>query len=795
MIRTRWQKVIIDLWRNRTRTLVVALAIAVGVYAVGGVLNTRELLVREFERDQAGARVSDATITTTPFTGDFARRITRIPGVAAAEGRHTTQGRLYRTATEWEDITIISVPDFHDMQVDAVTPLQGQFPPVDREILMERLALDYMGAAVGDEMVLEMSNGAKKALTISGTVHDPQQFSPDLFGSPIGYVTPDTMHYLGAGRQFSELRIRVEGDGDDRPYVRSITNQIEDQVESSGRVVLSTTFPLRFIRPIIDTLVMIISTFGATILLLSGFLVINAISALITQQIQQIGVMKLVGARRRQIIVLYLVTVLVYGIIAVVVGLPLSIWSARFFMSWQIELMLNIVPDSYDLPAPLLASQVLIGLLLPVLAGLIPVWKGTRVTTFQALNDIGVKTDSQGHGLLEPLLAQLQKVGVLKRDLVLAVRNTLRHKARLAQTLFVLTFGTALFIAVLTVRSSVNQTIDDFLRFYRYDVSVGFSQPQRTARLQQIALGLPDVVRAEYWTIGGGARVLPDGSQSNFFRLYAVPPDTEMMEPQVDEGRWLQPGDTYAIVLNSDVIDDEPDLSVGDEMRLTIGGRESTWRIVGVVPTVAQGPAVYVPYETHGYITRTPGQATHIQVITNEHDAASQARVEQALFAAYEAQGIDVNSTHTSRWIETQNGKRFNLVVLFLIIMALLLAAVGGLGLTTTMSINILERIREIGILRAIGASNFALRRIVLAEGLFIGILSWTLGVLLSIPVGVLMSEQVGIALLGVPLTFQYSMPAAISWFFALLIIAAAASLGPARNAVRLTVREVLAYE
>ena len=106
-----------------------------------------------------------------------------------------------------------------------------------------------------------------------------------------------------------------------------------------------------------------------------------------------------------------------------------------------------------------------------------------------------------------------------------------------------------------------------------------------------------------------------------------------------------------------------------------------------------------------------------------------------------------------------------------------------------------IERIRESGVLRAIGASNFSVRRIVLAEGLVIGALSWILGTLLSLPLSVFLSDQVGLALLKVPLSYQYSIIAAVVWFFALMLIAAAASLGPARSAVRLTIREVLAYE
>jgi putative ABC transport system permease protein len=111
------------------------------------------------------------------------------------------------------------------------------------------------------------------------------------------------------------------------------------------------------------------------------------------------------------------------------------------------------------------------------------------------------------------------------------------------------------------------------------------------------------------------------------------------------------------------------------------------------------------------------------------------------------------------------------------------------------MGINMLERIREIGVLRAIGASNGAIRRIVLLEGLVIATLSWIIGFALSFPVAQVMSEQIGVALLDTPLSFTYALPAAIAWFFVLLGLAVVASLGPARGAVRLTIREVLAYE
>ena len=124
-------------------------------------------------------------------------------------------------------------------------------------------------------------------------------------------------------------------------------------------------------------------------------------------------------------------------------------------------------------------------------------------------------------------------------------------------------------------------------------------------------------------------------------------------------------------------------------------------------------------------MTRTPGQATQLQVVAAGHDAATQDELDRRCSSSLKTPGFEVSGTRTAQQINDQNKLMFTIIVAFLILMALLLAAVGGLGLTTTMSINILERVREIGVLRAIGASNVSVRQIVLVEGIVIGALSW----------------------------------------------------------------------
>jgi len=333
------------------------------------------------------------------------------------------------------------------------------------------------------------------------------------------------------------------------------------------------------------------------------------------------------------------------------------------------------------------------------------------------------------------------------------------------------------------------------MRFHGYDVSLSMERPYRLDRLQVIAQELPGVASVEGWSIGAGTRLRPDGSESEALRIYAVPADTAFMDPVISAGEWLDGKEPFGLLVNSEVLEEETDLHVGADIQLDIGGREGAWRVIGVVTTESRGPAIYMALDDFGYMTRTPGQATHLQVRTRRHDADSQRAMELQLRDHMETRGLAVNTSQTTQVMQQENRLMFTIVVSFLILMALLLAVVGGLGLTTTMSINILERVREIGVLRAVGASNGSVRQIVLAEGLIIGLLSWLVGTLLSIPISGLMSDQIGRALIGIPLTPKYSFLAAGLWFCVLQSIAVVASLGPARNAVRLTIREVLAYE
>ncbi len=345
------------------------------------------------------------------------------------------------------------------------------------------------------------------------------------------------------------------------------------------------------------------------------------------------------------------------------------------------------------------------------------------------------------------------------------------------------------------MRDSLLLTLDDAFAYWNYDLDLDFGRSYRINQIQREALRVPGVIAAESWSFKGTRRVRPDGTESDSMAMVAMPADTKLLNPTLIAGRWLVPDDENALVINTDLLKDEEDLGVGSEVIFKIDTRDTTWKVVGVVRGVLTGPLAYANYDYFSREIRAVGQASGVRVITEQHDEASQARVGQALEAHYESLGMNVSTVLTIAGLQSRIEFQFNIIVVFLLIMAVLLAVVGGLGLMGTMSINVIERTREIGVMRAIGASNRSVLQIFMVEGLLIGTLSWLIGSMVAIPLSKLMSDMVGQAFLRAPLSYVFSITGTLIWLGLVLFLAGLASFIPAWNASRLTVRDVLAYE
>jgi putative ABC transport system permease protein len=485
---------------------------------------------------------------------------------------------------------------------------------------------------------------------------------------------------------------------------------------------------------------------------------------------------------------------LLYGLLALVIALPLSLQVAFIIIDF-LTVQLNTTFYGFRPVPQVILLETAIAVLMPQIAALVPLWQGTHISVQEALS--GIRQDRpRKRGWLDRLIGKLRNISL---PMVVSLRNTFRRKGRLALTLVTLTLGGAVFIATFNVRVSLIDYIDRIIQYFLADVNVTLEQPYRIDEIDRLIKDIPGVKMVEGWAIARTELVLPDGSVGESASLLAPPAGSTMVKPIIVEGRWIVPGDQNAITLNELFRERYPSLHVGDTIRLKVNGEDKDWVVVGFYQMAGKvsGFSAYTSYEYLSALIHQTGRAASYRVVSSQPglNRLQQEALGRAIEARLAQSGIRVVDLTTGQSMSQTASNGFNVLTAFLLFMALLTAIVGSIGLTGTMSLNVMERTREIGVLRAIGASNRTLMRMVLAEGMLIGMLSWILASLAAFPISILMANGLSRSLFGGSSNFGFTPIGFIIWMAAVVVLSVLASVMPARNATRLTIREVLAYE
>jgi len=363
-------------------------------------------------------------------------------------------------------------------------------------------------------------------------------------------------------------------------------------------------------------------------------------------------------------------------------------------------------------------------------------------------------------------------------------------------TLFTLSLGGAIFISVFNVRVSLDQKVQDITRYFTSDVNLIFDRSYRIDEVRAIAGNVPGIVHVEGWAEVGAEVLNPDGSFADNLLIMGPPPESELIVPIMLDGRWVHPEDERAIVVNEAFLDDFPDLAPGDTLRLEIEGQKQTWMVVGVFQYAGLDQLfAYANYEPIAKAGKQYQEAASFRIIAADHSLEYQKQLSAQVDTYFRDLGYQVREVEAGGSYVKTITELLDVLILVLLILAMLTALVGSIGLTGTLSMNVLERTREIGVLRAIGAYNRIVIKLVVIEGLVIGLISYLLAVALSFPITGVLSEIISQAIFNSPANFAFTASGFLVWLAFVLVLAAIASIGPARNASRMTIREVLAYE
>jgi len=302
---TRWVKVWRDIWINRSRSILVVLSIASGVFSIGLIAATQQALTASLDQQYAEIHPADAILQTEPvLDDDFVSGVRHMRGVSEAEGRRSLPLRvsLDGSGEPWRDFTQYALADYEDQRQFMVWHQDGSYPPEKREVFLERATMAYLGIEPGSDLLVKTTDGRQYTLRVCGQVHDLYRIPPLIEGWLYGYVNMDTIAWMGEAEGYNELY--VDAAGSTEADARLIAEKVEKRIEGEDLPVYEKTLPDQGKHPldfIIQTVLLLLGLLAVLAMLMSALLVVNVISAMMAQQERQIGIIKAVGGRSPQI--------------------------------------------------------------------------------------------------------------------------------------------------------------------------------------------------------------------------------------------------------------------------------------------------------------------------------------------------------------------------------------------------------------------------------------------------------------------------------------------------------------
>jgi putative ABC transport system permease protein len=796
-----WHKVWFDLWNNKVRTLLAVFSIAAGVFAIGAIFGMVDQLLSGMDTAHQAVTPSHLQMYLIDrIDRDTAVRLKNIDGVEDVEVTNEVTVR-YKLSPEdeWKRGQIVMRDDYDEQKYDMLQLKQGEWPQKG-SIGIERLSSQYYEIEISDKVIFEL-DGADRALPITSKLRHPFVPPPQFGGDAVFFTDSQGMERFGIPEgEFGNLKVRVE------PYslefAKEVASEIKDRLgkEEIGVAVTIYQDPEEhWGRIFVEGLNLVLQVLAIISVFSSVVLVLNTLTALITQQTNQIGIIKAIGGTTHDIVKVYLTGVLVYGILALVIALPLGAFLAFGITQWFLNLF-NIDYEVFRLSTEAVIYQVLAAIAAPLLVALWPILSGATMTVREAIASYGLGGDFGANWLDRTVERIGQKF--LSAPYAIALGNMFRRKGRLILTQLVLITAGAMYLVVMSLSASINLTLDNEFARSKRNVFIVFDANYRIDRTVAIAESVEGVEKAELW-FSRSASILKEGQRAKEAGLGAeilgVPTDSDFYRPLLVAGRWLQPGDGRMVVMNQETAKDNG-IKLGDTITLDLGdlGRDD-WQIIGLYQVIFGGgfntDTLYAPQDAVFTATKKHNEGGSLRVRTSSNDATFTDAVRDELVNRYTRRNMDVLFSLTANEDRTSADSQFAITTTMLLFLAIIVAVVGGIGLMGSLSISVVERTREIGVMRAIGARSRTIMGMFMMEGIIQGLISWLIAVPISIVAAASLSKLLGQAMFEANLDYQYDVWAVLIWLAIILSISSLASILPARNATQISVRDSLAYD
>lgn len=770
-----------DIQRRPLRTVLTVLGVLLGVAGIVAISYTGRNLAAAQQQTYAGTRQPDITAFASQLPPTLLDLIGKQDNVAVVD----SQAVQFTRATNgggWVSTQLVGINDFANQPLDEIQLVSGHFPGRG-EVAFDASSTKLLSVHLGDLVALQPTAGADITYAhVSGFVRVPAALSSSLLNQVTAFMPARSVRDILGARYDNYLLVHVN-----QPQRASETaNKIQEFLSQRGISSSNYTVkdPNRFTGSReLGTLLLLLQVFSIIGAVLSSFLVANTIAAVMVEETRQIGVIKALGGTRWSAMRPYLTFALMIGISGAVLGWLAGLAFGRVLTGF-IGGLAGLSLPPFTLSARELGLALLVGVCVTIGSAVIPAWLASKQRVARLLANLGVVADFR-RGLTQRVTSHASRLGTV---VAMGIRNVFRRPARAWMTLVVVAIAVAAFLSTQAVNRSVNITVDHLYALYGADAYIFFNR-QLDLNFAQTLETSPQIVHAEPWLSSPGSI----GSVTT--DVWGVPSNTTIYKPQVVAGTWVRQANPIGAVL-TDNLARAINANVGELVTVDVNKRSTLVQVVGIV----NDEATYLGATATGKVflndpdaEQVMNQGTGTSFFALKLHSSEPRAVDQSL-SQIEQEFKQYGPTTLPTYQDEASSKRvISILTTMLDAMVVIVSVVGLFGIVNTLLINLTERRREYGILRAVGASGRQLVRLVMAEAVALTFVGCAVGTAIGYPLARFLVVLTGARLFR--LEFHLGAPTMLMTFVVAIGAAAAVSTAPGLIASRLRPIQVLRYE
>lgn len=782
------KKALRDLFGNKGRIFITFLAMVMGTTVFGTFSFVQSMISRDILNVFTASSPASAVLLVNKVDDELLALLDSDDNIAAYEIGATHTLTTQNADGVFKKLQLFSSNDFPGRKINKVTAMGGQTMPKRDELLLESDALGVAGVQMGDSIDITLPDETVRAYPIVGLVNDLSQHPPSIHNEVYAYVSPDTLADMGLS--MNRVDFMVSGNAYDREHILDASRQVIHRLESVGYQIaaldVSDTPGISMHLEEYKGALFILQVFSIVAFLFSGMIMSSLFSTILTSQVKQIGILKAIGAKRSLVMASYTGSAVLLIVANLAIACPLSMIASRFLSAFFLSIG-NMHMQNYAIPSYLLYIFLSVSFVLPFVLALLPIHKGLAVTVKEALSSAELPIAKHRQRKTQCTIARK-----VPRTILFSIRSALENRRRFSMNLAMLTLGGLLFVSVVGTIFSINSAISTSLDAQKFDYQIiaGASVPE--TQIDAILADTPKVKQYEVWDVTSGSLVYDDSTLGNLYSLMALESNSTFYDPHLQEGRWLKEDDTNAVVVSYEFFEREPAYAIGSIVSFQIGGSRMEFQIVGTIKEIGS-PSIYV--NQPWFVKNVPEDVrrSSIQMITEQTQRRPRDGYKE-IVDSVAGNGFSILQAESKQDKNNLISSHHTTTLISFLVVAIMVVFVAGFGLATTIRVQVAQRTREIGVLKAVGARERQVYSIITTESTFISFACFLICLILCVPVSQLALYVIGDLILQMPLLLSVgSIAISMSFWLALiLIVGRRASKRTAKKAAALTVKDAL---